>query len=75
VVFAFDDLQSTHPFRSSDSDDARTCPDCWSDLRDEPATTELTTEPTERAHRHRCTRCGAGWESNAAGWLFPLSAA
>ena len=68
MVLAFDELQSAPTLRNPD---ARACPDCWSDLHDEPA----TTAPTDGAQRHRCTRCGAAWESNAAGWLFPLSAA
>lgn len=48
----------------------RACPDCWAVLED-----ERVTVPQPDESLYRCTRCGAGWETNAAGWLFPFAAA
>lgn len=68
VVLAFDELPSAQSARPTA---ALRCPDCWSDLRDEP----VAGETAARQVRHRCTRCGAGWETNDAGWKFPVHAA
>jgi hypothetical protein len=64
MVLAFDELADT---RSRHGENLHACPDCRADLRDEPGGAAIP--------RYRCTQCGAGWESCAAGWLFPLEAA
>lgn len=65
MVLAFDELQRTPLVR----DDTHLCPDCFSDLRH-----EARPVPPD-AESYRCTFCGAGWLTNAAGWLFPTEAA
>jgi hypothetical protein len=65
IVLTF--VQPKH-YRTHD----RACPDCWAVLEDERG---LMPEPGPAESLYRCTRCGAGWETNAAGWLFPFAAA
>jgi hypothetical protein len=70
VVLAFDELPNPRLSREARGP---VCPDCFADMRDEPMGSGGS--GVGDALRHRCTRCGAGWERNAAGWLFPLHAA
>jgi hypothetical protein len=72
VVLAFDELQSS---LFGPSDGVLSCPDCWADMRDEPADHGDAPRGRRESLCHRCTRCGAAWERNSAGWLFPLHAA
>jgi hypothetical protein len=65
MVLAINELQNTTLLREARSP---VCPDCWADLRYEPAAVS-----SDDADSYRCTRCGAGWESNAAGWMFPAT--
>jgi transposase-like protein len=70
VVLAFDEL---HASSLTPAHGGVTCPDCSADMREESGG-RVVRRPSDGL-RHRCTRCGAAWERNSAGWLFPLSAA
>jgi hypothetical protein len=67
VVLALNELPNTVLAREARHP---VCPDCFADMHDVPAA-----EQPDEGLRHRCTRCGAGWERSPAGWLFPLGVA
>ena len=65
MVLAFDELRNTALLRAR----SLICPDCWADLDHEHGAASPVSLGV--AASYRCTGCGAGWESNAAGWMFP----
>lgn len=71
MVLALDELQNTVLARSTR---APVCPDCWADMQHESDEGDRSVGRRD-SRRHRCTRCGAAWERNSAGWMFPLHAA